>query len=149
MNRLTEKEPYWLGEEFWTSAKEPDEEEIDKVYKKLKEYEDLEEQGLLIRLPCKIGDKIYYIYMDCPSDFNEELCTDHDGSCENCHHRVPIILSTTFKSTDILNIDYIFTNYKDAEARLKEIEEVRKQLAKCSDKELERELKRRKQIRKI
>lgn len=52
MERLTEREPYWLGEEFWTSAKEPDDEEIDEVYERLKYYEDLEEQGLLIRLPC-------------------------------------------------------------------------------------------------
>ena len=26
---------------------------------KLKEYEDAEEQGLLLRLPCKIGDSVY------------------------------------------------------------------------------------------
>ena len=29
------------------------------AYKKLAEYEDLEEQGLLLRLPCHIGDIIY------------------------------------------------------------------------------------------
>lgn len=29
---------------------------------KLKEYEDLEEQGLLLKLPCKVGDKAYYIH---------------------------------------------------------------------------------------
>lgn len=23
MERLTERDPYWLGEEFWTSAREP------------------------------------------------------------------------------------------------------------------------------
>ena len=28
---------------------------------KLREYENLEEQGLLLRLPCKIGDKIYEV----------------------------------------------------------------------------------------
>ena len=28
---------------------------------KLKEYEDLEEQGLLLRLPCKVGTKVYAI----------------------------------------------------------------------------------------
>lgn len=28
---------------------------------KLREYEDAEEQGLLIRLPCKVGDKVYAI----------------------------------------------------------------------------------------
>lgn len=27
---------------------------------KLKDYEDLEEQGLLLRLPCKVGDALYY-----------------------------------------------------------------------------------------
>lgn len=30
-----------------------------KVYFKLKEYEDAEEQGLLVRLPCKVGDVFY------------------------------------------------------------------------------------------
>lgn len=28
---------------------------------KLAEYEDLEEQGKLIRLPCKLGDTVYYL----------------------------------------------------------------------------------------
>ena len=31
------------------------------VYLKLKDYEDLEEQGRLITLPCKIGDTVYGI----------------------------------------------------------------------------------------
>jgi len=39
MNRLTEENPNWLGEEFWYSAEEPDMENIDKVYLKLREYE--------------------------------------------------------------------------------------------------------------
>lgn len=32
-----------------------------KIAQKLKNYEDLEEQGLLIKLPCKVGDTVYYI----------------------------------------------------------------------------------------
>ena len=32
-----------------------------KVYFKLKEYEDLEEQGRLVKLPCKVGDTVYLI----------------------------------------------------------------------------------------
>lgn len=28
-------------------------------YNKLKDYEDLEEQGLLLKLPCKVGDTVY------------------------------------------------------------------------------------------
>lgn len=31
------------------------------AYKKLAQYEDLEEQGLLLRLPCKVGTKVYSI----------------------------------------------------------------------------------------
>lgn len=31
------------------------------MYDKLKEYEDLEEQGLLIRLPCKVGDTVWEV----------------------------------------------------------------------------------------
>lgn len=32
-----------------------------KASEKLAEYEDLEEQGLLVRLPCKVGTEVYYI----------------------------------------------------------------------------------------
>lgn len=52
MKRLTERDAYWYGEEFWISAKEPDEEEIDEVYFKLKEYEDLEEDGVFRKVEC-------------------------------------------------------------------------------------------------
>ena len=35
-------------------------------YNKLKEYEDLEERGLLLRLPCKVGDTVYrYVEEKC------------------------------------------------------------------------------------
>lgn len=61
MDRLTERNPYWMGEEFWTSAMEPDDEEIDKIYEKLWKYENAEEDGLLVRLPCKAGDRIWII----------------------------------------------------------------------------------------
>lgn len=32
---------------------------IQQVFKKLATYEDLEEQGLIVRLPCKVGDTVY------------------------------------------------------------------------------------------
>ena len=37
---------------------------IEDVIDKLAEYEDLEEQGLLLRLSCKIGDTIWYVDND-------------------------------------------------------------------------------------
>lgn len=59
MERLTESNPSWIDDELWERACEPDCEEIDAVYRKLKEYEDLEEQGRLLKLPCKMGDTVY------------------------------------------------------------------------------------------
>jgi hypothetical protein len=35
--------------------------DIRAVLKKLADYEDLEEQGLLVRLPCKVGDTVYRV----------------------------------------------------------------------------------------
>lgn len=49
MERLTESNPSWIDDELWESACEPDCEEIDAVYRKLKEYEDLKEQGIIIK----------------------------------------------------------------------------------------------------
>lgn len=61
MERLTESNPSWIDDELWERACEPDCEEIDAVYRKLKDYEDAEEQGLLLRLPCKVGDTLYRV----------------------------------------------------------------------------------------
>lgn len=45
-----------------TISCEPNEaKKILKLAEKLKEYEDLEEQGKLLRLPCKVGDFVYTI----------------------------------------------------------------------------------------
>ena len=44
MERLTERNPSWIDDEMWEMACEPDCEEIDAVYRKLKAYEDAEEQ---------------------------------------------------------------------------------------------------------
>lgn len=61
MERLTESNPSWIDDELWERACEPGCEEIDAVYRKLKDYEDLEEQSRLIKLPCKVGDTVYHV----------------------------------------------------------------------------------------
>lgn len=61
MERLTERNPSWIDDEMWERACEPDCEEIDAVYRKLKAYEDAEEQRLLMRFPCKVGDTVYVV----------------------------------------------------------------------------------------
>ena len=49
------------GEYIDTIPAEMTHEDIRKVLRKLAEYEDLEEQGLLLRLPCKVGDTVYHV----------------------------------------------------------------------------------------
>ncbi len=90
---------------------------------KLAEYEDMEEQGSLLKLPARIGDEIFFISMNCPKDYKKEYCRDHEGSCENCHHRVPEIVSRDFRMLDIPNMDKIFATRESAEAALKEMSE--------------------------
>ena len=90
MERLTERNPAWIDDELWESACEPDCEEIDAVYRKLKEYEDLEEQGLLLRLPCGVGTIVYKVEnnADACSEcnyFERGYCGDDWCGNENIH----------------------------------------------------------------
>ena len=52
------------GEYIDTIPAEMTHEDIRKVLRKLCEYEELEEQGLLLKLPCKVGDTVYLIKSD-------------------------------------------------------------------------------------
>lgn len=52
---------YTKGEYTNTTAGEMRSSDVREVMRKLAEYEDLEEQGLLLKLPCKVGDTVYLI----------------------------------------------------------------------------------------
>ena len=63
MERLTERERNVDGtgvakEEITDGLLKPF---ADKILTKLAVYEDLEEQGLLVRLPCKVGDTVWVV----------------------------------------------------------------------------------------
>lgn len=45
--------------------------ELEKVLRKLADYEDLEEQGLLVRLQCKVGAEVFVIF---PRDSHYTKC---------------------------------------------------------------------------
>ena len=61
---------------------------------KLAKYEDLEEQGLLLKLPCPIGTEVYKVREVCYCDFNydDEVCTRYcKYKCEEglyCEHQI-------------------------------------------------------------
>ena len=92
MERLTERNPSLIYDEIWEMACEPDFEEIDAIYRKLKAYEDAEEQGLLLRLPCGIGSDVYMI----PSKINYKLniLSLHPENNRVYHQKVALITFT-------------------------------------------------------
>lgn len=97
-----------------------------KVYFKLKDYEDLEEQGRLIKLPCNRGDKIYFVKsafsmahfpieatvtsicgVDCDNDVMYSSITEYNK------------IDRRFRSSDIGKT--VFLTKSEAEAKLKEL----------------------------
>lgn len=110
--------------------------EVDKcrryvAFRKLADYEDAEEQGLLLRLPCKVGDKLYYTdsYYNAvvPVRLNEVItqfvginnyayqynCCSFDGCGD------------TYEEYEFDNNDFgktVFLTESEAEAKLKEME---------------------------
>lgn len=82
---------------------------------KLATYEDVEEQGLLLRLPCKVGDTIYYVA---------------DGKITEKHVNGFLYTNQLYIVTEEFNFNCpasvighaIFITRAEAEAKLKEME---------------------------
>lgn len=89
-----------------------------KVYFKLKDYEDLEEQGRLIKLPCKVGDTVYNIYWW--NDVQEKV--EVEGKTYYRTIREHKVSESTFDYSDIKDIGKtVFLTREEAEAKLKEL----------------------------
>lgn len=103
-----------------------------KVYFKLKDYEDLEEQGRLPKLPCKVGDTLYKIIVD-----KYTKCSLHDKefslNCEYCEEKCDskaIYVIKDFTVFDINEIIFymksigktVFLTKSEAKEKLKELE---------------------------
>ena len=125
MERLTERGSYGYGDVYVRRN------DYVTASKKLCEYEDLEEQGLLLRLPCKVGDIIwdkdcgkpyaYTItgfsfgtgkdYIDEPVSLKEIVyyCSDYSGN-----------ITGSFAVSEIGKT--VFLTREEAENKLKEME---------------------------
>lgn len=94
---------------------------------KLAGYEDLEEQGRLIKLPCKVGDKIFLdfagfgkdidkftvkdFHLDCFEDGETILFCDYESNDKTLSGQIDV---TEFGKT-------VFLTKSEAEAKLKEL----------------------------
>ena len=86
---------------------------------KLAHYEDLEEQGRLIELPCAVGDMVYWIS-------ESDACLFCNSPCyERCEEGALKIKEIPFKLHMLNEIgEIIFITKEKAEAKLKEMEDV-------------------------
>ena len=89
--------------------------------KKLKEYEDLEEQGLLLRLPLKIGDTVYSVTRDFISEY--KICSIekyNEGLFFNWKCEKGMYINIRGFTNHQIGKD-VFLTQAEAEAKLKEL----------------------------
>lgn len=99
-------------------------EQVVEMEKELGEYKKLEEQGLLLKLPCKVGDTVYI-----PIDIDHKI---HIGVCEGFKKDkhagrgmlVEVKYENGFKSWEEFSSfgKTTFLTQEEAEAKLKEME---------------------------
>lgn len=130
MDRLTRCVGYQNGNQIYkTNVDMRRIDAVDKLKNALGKYEDAEEQGLLLRLPFKIGDTVYYISEGFIEPCTVEIIfladyTDKDGNCsymaeihydrEDCPY-----VSTEIYFTDIGKT--VFLTQSEAEQKLNEL----------------------------
>ena len=98
---------------FGASSKCDNCEIMTSVCEKLGKYEDLEEQGRLVKLPCKIGDKVWHIS---GRDIKEDVISGIEYSYDGMFY----IWSNEDTWLGGFN-DIVFLTKSEAEAKLKEL----------------------------
>lgn len=95
---------------------------IQKAFDKLAHYEDLEEQGLLLKLPCKVGEVFYRV------GWNKEVdeCEVQSITLEKDGKLKLKFISEKYRSWFEISLEEIgkkvFLTKEEAEAKLKEME---------------------------
>ncbi|RKI90456.1 hypothetical protein D7V94_13580 [Parablautia intestinalis] len=94
---------------------------ITKVLNKLAEYEDLEEQGKLLKLPCKAGQRVYLLRKDIKTVIDGEITSIRIGEFA-IEMKIFIIDDNRYTDASFDKIgDIIFFTREEAEAVLKEL----------------------------
>ena len=130
MERLTKK-----GFNFTTDfiKRDIDSWSIARCLKKLQEYEDSEEQGLLLRLPCKVGDTVYCIftrYTKCTpnsTEFDEYSCQGCEYECDSKKEKYIQDMQAYSLDWIVINLknfgETVFLTKEEVEEKLKELKE--------------------------
>ena len=120
MERLTEKST--IMNEY--RLKDTSVEGCQKAINKLAEYEDLEEQGLLLRLPCKVGSTLYQPISNQINEYKAiGLCFDitRNEFMYEVAYQIGLQWYKTTCDFDCIN-KTVFLTQAEAEQKLKEME---------------------------
>ena len=97
-----------------------------KAIKKLADYEDLEEQGLLVRLPCKVGDTVYRVNAGAKQPFIPMTVSEIHFLCYKNERAIRFdaigkedMGESCYRLEDIGRI--VFLTHEEAEKKLKEV----------------------------
>lgn len=95
-----------------------------KALDKLAHYEDLEEQGRLIELPCKVGDTVWRI-SECSAPSCEECFNFKRNMTNDCYHDYKArIVELSFGIYMAFHYgETVFLTKEETEAKLKELKE--------------------------
>lgn len=99
------------------------------ILTKLADYEDLEEQGRLLALPCKIGDRLYWINDEdddgnkgfCIKQYNEDEKVQAIGIDKDGDMFVMIGIDEFFTVPDTIGSQYALLTLEDANKMLSEM----------------------------
>lgn len=94
------------------------------AFRKLAEYEELEEQGRLLRLPCKVGDTVYKITRNFISEYKIISETIYPYSIQFNWQCTKGIYGNLVGFADREIGKTVFLTREEAEAKLKEMEEI-------------------------
>lgn len=121
MERLTIRTPKGAAVKMGEPANEAEARKMlmdnfHKVCEKLAHYEDLEEAGRLVVLPCKVGDTVYQILQKGSGHWEEDKYILDDRGMPKIYERgFHLILLNDIGKT-------VFLTHKEAEAALKWVE---------------------------
>lgn len=97
--------------------------QVGHAVEKLAEYEDLEEQGKLLKLPCKAGQKVFLLRKDIKSVIDGEITSIRIGEFAS-EIKIFIIDDNRYTDASFDKIgDIVFFTREEAEAALKELGE--------------------------
>lgn len=99
------------------------------ILTKLADYEDLEEQGRLLALPCKIGDRLYWIDDEdddgnkglCIKQYNEDEKVQAIGIDKDGDIFVMLGIDEFFTAPDTIGSQYALLTLEDANKMLAEM----------------------------